>query len=126
MPAEDGGQFVEFELIVTCTAPEGGICADHGTVPSGVTIASSPNTNTWTNNTYSVTLTVAGTYDFKCDYHFWMNGTIIVTGSATTTTGSGQTTSSSTTSSSSTTTTTSSSSSTTATTSSSSSSCPYH
>ena len=57
-------------------------------VPSGVTLAvnPSPNTNLWTlaktgfpSNTFSFTLTTAGTYTFFCDYHDWMTGTITVT-----------------------------------------------
>src|ERR1039458_1068725 len=38
MPAEDGGQFVEFELTVTCTIPGSTICPNHGTVPGGVMV----------------------------------------------------------------------------------------
>ena len=51
------------------------------TMPSGATFATnpSPNTNLWTNNMFSVTLTVAGTYTYVCDYHSWMTGTITVT-----------------------------------------------
>jgi plastocyanin len=51
---------------------------DFKSTPSGATIPTSPNTNTWKNNEYSVTLTVAGTYNYVCDYHSWMNGTITV------------------------------------------------
>ncbi len=49
-------------------------------VPKGVTISPnpSPNTSQWTNNMYSVTLTIPGTYVYKCDYHFWMTGVIQV------------------------------------------------
>jgi hypothetical protein len=38
IPAEDGGQFVEFELIVTCAAPDAKRSAAHGTVPGGVIV----------------------------------------------------------------------------------------
>lgn len=82
---------------------------DFFSTPSGVSIQKSPNTNQWTNNEYNVTLTTAGTYDYKCDYHAWMNASITVTG------GSGTTTTTSTNASSSSTTTTTSSSSSTAT-----------
>ncbi len=49
-------------------------------VPSGVTISPNPSplTSQWTNNTYSVTLTVPGTYLYKSDGQFWMNGAIQV------------------------------------------------
>ena len=53
------------------------------TMPTGATIAAnpSPDTTTWTNNMYSVTLTVPGTYTYECQYHSgWMQGTITVTG----------------------------------------------
>ena len=52
------------------------------TMPSGATISPnpSPNTNTWSGNTFSVTLTVPGTYTYECQYHSWMTGTITVTG----------------------------------------------
>ncbi len=50
-------------------------------LPPGVTLANNPsaNSNKWTNNMFSVTLTVPGTYSYKCDYHNWMTGTITVT-----------------------------------------------
>jgi plastocyanin len=53
---------------------------DFTSVPSGATISPNPSPNTpqWTNNTFSVTLTVPGTYTYKCDYHSWMNGVIQV------------------------------------------------
>jgi len=53
---------------------------DFTSVPSGATISPNPSPNTpqWTNNTFSVTLTVPGTYVYKCDYHAWMNGVIQV------------------------------------------------
>jgi cytochrome c oxidase subunit 2 len=53
------------------------------TMPTGATIATnpSPDTKSWTNNMYSVTLTVPGTYTYDCQYHSgWMQGTITVTG----------------------------------------------
>jgi len=56
---------------------------DFLTMPSGATISPnpSPNTNTWSGNTFSVTLTVPGTYTYECQYHAtWMTGTITVTG----------------------------------------------
>ena len=53
---------------------------DFTSVPSGASVATSPNTNKWVGDTYSVTLTVPGTYTFICDYHSWMTGTITVTG----------------------------------------------
>ena len=53
---------------------------DFTSTPSGASVATSPNTNKWVNNEYSVTLTVPGTYTYICDYHDWMMGTITVTG----------------------------------------------
>ena len=52
------------------------------TMPGGATISPNPSPNTpqWSNNEYSVTLTVPGTYTYICDYHGWMKGTIVVTG----------------------------------------------
>jgi plastocyanin len=49
-------------------------------VPSGATVSPNPSPNTpqWTNNTFSVTLTVPGTYVYKSDYQFWMTGVIQV------------------------------------------------
>ena len=49
-------------------------------VPSGATISPNPSPNTpqWTNNMYSVTLTVPGTYVYKSDYQTWMTGVIQV------------------------------------------------
>jgi plastocyanin len=48
--------------------------------PSGATISPNPSPNTpqWTNNTFSVTLTVPGTYVYKSDYQTWMTGVIQV------------------------------------------------
>ena len=45
-------------------------------VPSGATISPNPSPNTpqWTNNTYSVTLTVPGTYVYKSDYQILDDG----------------------------------------------------
>jgi plastocyanin len=53
---------------------------DFTSVPSGATISPNPSPNTpqWTNNTFSVTLTVPGTYVYSCQYHSWMNGVIQV------------------------------------------------
>jgi amicyanin len=47
-------------------------------VPSGASMFDSGNMNA--NATYTVTFTVAGTYQYKCSYHPWMHGTVIVTG----------------------------------------------
>jgi amicyanin len=47
-------------------------------VPSGGTSFDSGNMNQ--NATYTVTFTVDGTYQYKCTYHPWMQGTITVTG----------------------------------------------
>jgi plastocyanin len=49
-------------------------------VPSGATISPNPSPNTllWTNNIYSVTLTVPGTYVYVSDYQMWMTGVIQV------------------------------------------------
>ncbi len=48
--------------------------------PSGATISPNPSPSTpqWTNNMFSVTLTVPGTYVYKSDYQFWMTGVIQV------------------------------------------------
>jgi plastocyanin len=48
--------------------------------PSGVHFSPNPSplTSQWTNNMYGVTLTVPGTYVYKCDFHFWMTGVIQV------------------------------------------------
>jgi plastocyanin len=48
--------------------------------PSGAHFSPNPSplTSKWTNNMYSVTLTVPGTYVYKCDFHFWMTGVIQV------------------------------------------------
>jgi amicyanin len=47
-------------------------------VPSGASSFDSGNMNA--NATYTVTFTVDGTYQYKCTYHPWMHGTIVVTG----------------------------------------------
>src|SRR6266849_5747410 len=47
-------------------------------VPSGASSFDSGNMNQ--NATYTVTFTVDGTYQYKCTYHPWMQGTITVTG----------------------------------------------
>jgi plastocyanin len=47
-------------------------------VPSGAGSFDSGNMNA--NATYTVTFTVDGTYQYKCSYHPWMHGTVIVTG----------------------------------------------
>ena len=47
-------------------------------VPSGASSFDSGNMNA--NATYSVTFTVDGTYQYKCSYHPWMHGTVVVTG----------------------------------------------
>ncbi len=52
------------------------------TMPTGASVSPnpSPDSNAWTNNMFSVTLTVAGTYTYECQYHNgWMQGTITVT-----------------------------------------------
>ena len=49
-------------------------------VPSGASMPSpNPSPNLKQGDTYTVTLTTAGTYTFVCDYHNWMKGTITVT-----------------------------------------------
>ncbi len=61
------------------------------TMPTGATISPnpSPNSNTWTNNVYSLALTVAGTYTYECQYHNgWMHGTITVSSSTSSTSAS--------------------------------------
>ena len=47
-------------------------------VPSGASSFDSGNMNA--NATYTVTFNVDGTYLYKCSYHPWMHGTVIVTG----------------------------------------------
>jgi plastocyanin len=47
-------------------------------VPSGASMFDSGNMNA--NATYTVTFTVDGTYQYKCSYHPWMHGTVVVTG----------------------------------------------
>jgi len=47
-------------------------------IPSGATSFDSGNMNQ--NATYTVTFTVAGTYQYTCTYHPWMHGTVVVTG----------------------------------------------
>ncbi|MDA4122920.1 MAG: cupredoxin domain-containing protein [Thaumarchaeota archaeon] len=54
---------------------------DFTSMPPGATVANNPstNTNTWSGNSFTFTLTTPGTYSYKCDYHGWMTGTITVT-----------------------------------------------
>jgi len=47
-------------------------------VPSGASSFDSGNMNA--NATYTLTFTVVGTYQYKCTYHPWMHGTVVVTG----------------------------------------------
>ena len=47
-------------------------------VPSGASSFDSGNMNAGA--TYTVTFNVDGTYQYKCSYHPWMHGTVIVTG----------------------------------------------
>jgi len=47
-------------------------------VPSGASSFDSGNMNA--NATYTVTFNVDGTYLYKCSYHPWMHGTVIVIG----------------------------------------------
>jgi len=47
-------------------------------VPAGASTFDSGNMNQ--NATYTVTFTVDGTYQYKCTYHPWMHGTVVVTG----------------------------------------------
>ena len=47
-------------------------------VTSGASSFDSGNMNA--NATYTVTFTFDGTYQYKCSYHPWMHGTVIVTG----------------------------------------------
>ena len=47
-------------------------------IPSGATSFDSKNMDQ--NATYTVTFTVAGTYQYTCTYHPWMHGTVVVTG----------------------------------------------
>jgi plastocyanin len=47
-------------------------------VPSGASSFDSGNMNA--NATYTITFNVDGTYLYKCSYHPWMHGTVIVTG----------------------------------------------
>jgi len=47
-------------------------------VPSGASSFDSGNMNA--NATYTVTFNVDGMYLYKCSYHPWMHGTVIVTG----------------------------------------------
>jgi len=46
--------------------------------PSGASGFDSGNMNA--NATYTVTFTVDGTYNYLCSYHYWMHGTVMVTG----------------------------------------------
>ncbi len=53
---------------------------DWQSVPSGSTItAGTTSPNMKGGQTYTVTLTVPGTYNYVCDFHSWMKGTITVT-----------------------------------------------
>lgn len=59
--------------------------ADHtvtfATVPSGVQRTSISNPDVGPGETFTITLTVAGTYQYHCSFHpAWMRGTIIVKG----------------------------------------------
>ena len=47
-------------------------------IPSGATSFDSKNMDG--NATYTMTFTVAGTYQYTCTYHPWMHGTVVVTG----------------------------------------------
>jgi len=47
-------------------------------VPSGASSFDSGNMNSTA--TYTVTFIVSGTYQYKCSYHPWMTGTVVVTG----------------------------------------------
>jgi plastocyanin len=47
-------------------------------VPAGAARFDSGKMNL--NNTYTVTFTISGTYNYVCSYHPWMHGTVIVTG----------------------------------------------
>ncbi len=47
-------------------------------VPSGASSFDSGNMNQ--NATYTATFAVDGTYQYKCTYHPWMHGTVVVTG----------------------------------------------
>ncbi len=47
-------------------------------VPSGATAFDSGNVNA--GKSFSVTLTVPGTYQYHCAIHSWMTGTIVVSG----------------------------------------------
>jgi plastocyanin len=59
--------------------------ADHTvtftTVPSGVQRTSITNPDVGPGETFTITLTVAGTYQYHCSFHpGWMRGTVIVKG----------------------------------------------
>lgn len=59
--------------------------ADHTvtftTVPSGVQRISITNPDVGPGETFTITLTVAGTYQYHCSFHpGWMRGTVIVKG----------------------------------------------
>jgi plastocyanin len=47
-------------------------------VPAGAARFDSGKMNL--NNTYTVTFTISGTFNYVCSYHPWMHGTVIVTG----------------------------------------------
>jgi plastocyanin len=46
--------------------------------PSGVSLTSISDSNLAAGTNYTVTLSTAGTYHYKCTIHAWMSGTIIV------------------------------------------------
>jgi plastocyanin len=46
--------------------------------PSGVSVASLSDTNLTPGTSFTRTLTTAGTYQYHCDIHSWMHGTITV------------------------------------------------
>lgn len=52
---------------------------DFMTGPAGATLPST-SSNLKDGDTFTVTLTVPGTYTYVCDYHSWMKGSITVTG----------------------------------------------
>ena len=65
---------------VTWTNKDG---ADHTVTftsgPSGVTLASISDPDVGSGQTFTITLTVPGTYTYHCNFHpAWMHGTIVV------------------------------------------------
>jgi plastocyanin len=46
--------------------------------PSGVSLSSIGDSNLMAGQSYTVTLTVPGTYQYHCTIHSWMSGTIVV------------------------------------------------